>query len=56
MKEKIEKLIEELEKKEEYLNSRYEITPTEESKDYYLGKWFEVNMIRRELQEILDEE
>lgn len=56
MKEKIEKLIEELEKKECYLQTRYEETPSEENENYYLGKWFEVNMIRKELQEILDEE
>ena len=57
MKEKIKKLIEELEERESYLDSRYsKYYESEQLSDYYLGKWYEVNMIKRELQEILNEE
>lgn len=53
MKEKIEKLLKEIEEREEYLNRQYDEAISDKSEDYYLGKWFEVNSIRRSLQEIL---
>lgn len=56
MEEKIEKLIEKLEEREDYLIYRYEEAVNEETEDYYMGKWSEVNKLRKELQEILDEE
>lgn len=56
MKDKILKLIEELEKQESYLISKYEEAISDENEDYFMGKWFEVNKIRKELQVIVDEE
>ena len=49
MKDKILKLIEELEKQESYLISKYEEAISDENEDYFMGKWFEVNKIRKEL-------
>lgn len=56
MKEKIEKLLKEIEEREEYLSNQYDEAISEESEDYYLAKWYEVNSIRRSLQEILKDE
>lgn len=56
MKEEIKKLIEKLILREDYLIYRYEEAVNEETEDYYMGKWYEVNKLRKELQEILDEE
>lgn len=56
MKKELEELIEKLKEREEYLLNKEEITSNKETKDYYLGKWYEVNRIRTSLEEIIEDE
>ena len=53
MEKEIEKLIKKLEEREEYLNYMEETARRLDEKDYYVGKWYEVNRIIKELKGLL---
>ena len=56
MKERLVKLIKEMEERKEYLDKRYDeanMYGHTESAEYYLGKWGEVNNYLQELEAIL---
>lgn len=56
MKEKVIKLLNEVKERELYLYGKLENCLNQKENEYWLGKWHEVNIIRAELEKILNEE
>lgn len=56
MKEKLLKLLAKIKEQELYLSERIDSTISKSENEIFIGKWYEVQKIRKELEEILNEE